>query len=48
MSLIWIAGFLALGAFSGFFAGMLGIGGGLVLVTALTLMFTAQRLFLPS
>jgi uncharacterized membrane protein YfcA len=48
MSLIWIAGFLALGAFSGFFAGMLGIGGGLVLVPALTLMFAAQGLFPPA
>lgn len=48
MSFIWIAGFLALGAFSGVFAGMLGIGGGLVLVPALTLMFGIQNQFLVS
>ena len=43
--LIWIAAYLALGAFTGFFAGMLGIGGGLVMVPALTLMFAAQAQF---
>lgn len=42
MSLMWIAGYLLLGAFSGVFAGMLGIGGGLVLVPALALMFATQ------
>jgi uncharacterized membrane protein YfcA len=42
MTILWIAEYLALGAFAGFFAGMLGIGGGLVLVPALTLMFAAQ------
>jgi uncharacterized membrane protein YfcA len=42
MTIMWIAQYLALGAFAGFFAGMLGIGGGLVLVPALTLMFAAQ------
>jgi len=45
MSLIWIAAYLALGAFAGVFAGMLGIGGGLVLVPALALMFAAQAQF---
>ena len=42
MTILWIVEYLALGAFAGFFAGMLGIGGGLVLVPALTLMFAAQ------
>ena len=42
MTILWIAEYLALGPFAGFFAGMLGIGGGLVLVPALTLMFAAQ------
>lgn len=47
MAISWIAGYLALGAFAGFFAGMLGIGGGLVLVPVLTLMFAAQAQFPP-
>jgi len=42
MTIVWIAQYLALGAVAGVFAGMLGIGGGLVLVPALTLMFAAQ------
>ena len=42
MTIVWTAQDLALGAVAGFFAGMLGIGGGLVLVPALTLMFAAQ------
>ncbi len=41
----WIPAYLALGAFAGFLAGMLGIGGGLVLVPALTMMFAAQAQF---
>jgi uncharacterized membrane protein YfcA len=45
MAIMWIAAYLALGAFAGVFAGMLGIGGGLVLVPALALMFAAQALF---
>jgi len=45
MAITWIAAYLALGAFAGVFAGMLGIGGGLVLVPALTLMFAAQTQF---
>ncbi len=38
----WLLAYLALGAFAGFFAGMLGIGGGLVMVPILTLFFTEQ------
>ena len=45
MAILWIAAYLALGAFAGVFAGMLGIGGGLVLVPALALMFAAQAQF---
>lgn len=37
----WIA-YLALGLFVGFFAGLLGIGGGLMIVTGLVFMFGAQ------
>lgn len=39
----WMLSYLALGAFTGFFAGMLGIGGGLVMVPVLTLLFAAQQ-----
>jgi len=45
MHFYWIPAYLALGAFSGFFAGMLGIGGGLVMVPLLTLFFAAQGVF---
>ena len=45
MTILWISAYLALGAFAGVFAGMLGIGGGLVLVPALALMFAAQAQF---
>ena len=46
MSLLpWIFSYLALGLFAGLLAGMLGIGGGLVLVPALAMMFSAQGLF---
>jgi len=38
----WWAAYLALGLFVGFFAGLLGIGGGLIIVTALVFMFTHQ------
>jgi uncharacterized membrane protein YfcA len=34
--------YLAIGAATGFFAGLLGIGGGTIIVSALALMFTAQ------
>jgi uncharacterized membrane protein YfcA len=37
--------YVGLGLFTGFFAGMLGIGGGLVMVPALTMMFAAQAGF---
>lgn len=43
----WIFAYLALGAFAGFFAGLLGIGGGLVLVPTLAMLFAAQGLFPP-
>jgi uncharacterized membrane protein YfcA len=43
--LLWWLAYIALGLFSGFFAGMLGIGGGLVMVPTLTLMFAAQAGF---
>jgi uncharacterized membrane protein YfcA len=39
---IWWLLYLALGAFSGFFAGLLGIGGGSVMVPLLVMLFTAQ------
>jgi uncharacterized membrane protein YfcA len=39
----WWLAYLALGAFVGFFAGMLGIGGGLVIVPVLVFLFDAQR-----
>ena len=38
----WWAAYLVLGLFVGFFAGLLGIGGGLIIVTALVFMFTHQ------
>jgi uncharacterized membrane protein YfcA len=38
----WWAAYLSLGLFVGFFAGLLGIGGGLIIVTALVFMFTHQ------
>jgi len=37
----WLIGFLALGAFAGFFAGLLGVGGGGVMVPVLAVMFAA-------
>ena len=43
--MLWWLAYVALGVFSGFFAGMLGIGGGLVMVPALTMMFAAQASF---
>jgi uncharacterized membrane protein YfcA len=39
---IWWWLYLALGVFSGFFAGLLGIGGGSVMVPLLVMLFTAQ------
>ena len=39
----WL-GYLAIGAFAGFFAGMLGIGGGAIMVPLLVMLFEAQHL----
>lgn len=39
---MWFLGYLALGAFAGFFAGLLGVGGGAIMVPVLALMFAAQ------
>lgn len=44
MMLEWLLGYLALGAVVGFFAGLLGIGGGAIMVPLLVLMFDAQGL----
>lgn len=41
----WSLSYIALGVFTGFFAGMLGIGGGLVMVPVLTMLFAAQAAF---
>lgn len=38
----WFAAYLLLGSVTGFFAGMLGIGGGLMMVPVLTMLFVAQ------
>ena len=40
----WYVSYLLLGAFVGFFAGLFGIGGGLVLVPVLSFLFDAQHL----
>lgn len=40
----WFFGYLGLGAFAGLFAGLLGVGGGLILVPVLTVIFAAQSL----
>lgn len=39
----WWLGYLFLGSIVGFFAGLLGIGGGLIMVPILTLIFGAQN-----
>ena len=39
---VWLLGYLALGAVAGFFAGLLGVGGGAIMVPVLALMFAAQ------
>ena len=43
--MLWWLAYIVLGLFTGFFAGMLGIGGGLVMVPTLTMMFAAQAGF---
>jgi uncharacterized membrane protein YfcA len=40
---LWFFAYLALGVFSGFCAGMFGVGGGVVLVPILTSLFAAQQ-----
>jgi uncharacterized protein len=40
--MIWFASYLLLGAIAGFFAGLLGVGGGAIMVPVLALMFAAQ------
>ena len=39
---VWWLAYLGLGAFAGFFAGLLGIGGGSVMVPVLVMLFAAQ------
>ncbi|MDR2188694.1 MAG: sulfite exporter TauE/SafE family protein [Azonexus sp.] len=41
---IWLLAYLALGLWVGFFAGLLGIGGGIVMVPVLVMLFTAQAM----
>ncbi|WP_049723363.1 sulfite exporter TauE/SafE family protein [Gilvimarinus polysaccharolyticus] len=42
MDWIWLLSYLALGAITGVFAGLLGVGGGGIMVPVLTMMFAAQ------
>lgn len=42
MEIEWLAAYLLLGAFVGFFAGLLGVGGGGIMVPMLTTLFAAQ------
>jgi uncharacterized membrane protein YfcA len=44
MIVAWMLAYVAAGAFVGFFAGLLGIGGGMTLVPVLAAMFAAQQL----
>lgn len=43
MALHWWLIYLAMGLFAGFFAGLLGIGGGMILVTLMVIAFQAQE-----
>lgn len=43
MALAQLGAYLAVGVLVGFFAGLLGIGGGIIIVSALALMFAAQN-----
>jgi hypothetical protein len=40
----WILGYAAIGAFVGFFAGMLGVGGGAIIIPLLVMLFERQGL----
>ncbi len=42
MGIEWLVAYLALGAFVGFFAGLMGVGGGGIMVPMLTTLFAAQ------
>ena len=42
--MVWLAAYAAVGAFVGFLAGLLGIGGGMTLVPILAALFSAQAL----
>lgn len=41
---VWLLGYIGLGLFAGFFAGLLGVGGGGIMVPVLTMLFAAQGL----
>jgi len=43
-TLDWLFAYLALGAFAGFLAGLFGVGGGLILVPVLLILFDAQHI----
>jgi len=44
IEIIYLLGYLLLGAFAGLLAGLLGVGGGLIIVPMLTILFEAQNL----